>query len=220
MIVLGDDMRDRILSKGIAPERVVVVRDGTSFPDVDAGHGMTPSCARVCELRCGFPFVAVHAGNLGFYGAWGTLLKAAEILAQRKDTGFVFIGDGANRKALEASAANSAQCSVSSVSPVRAGAARDDGGRYAHRDREARARRRRCAQQALLDFRGGTAGAGGRREGKRRCAHCCRMTAAAWRPIRMILPPWPRRSGNCAAIRRGWARWADALGKPQKNMLE
>ena len=32
VIVLGDDMRDRILAKGVAPERVVVVRDGTSFP--------------------------------------------------------------------------------------------------------------------------------------------------------------------------------------------
>src|SRR5246127_2940701 len=32
VIVLGDDMRDRILSKGVPPERVVVVRDGTSAP--------------------------------------------------------------------------------------------------------------------------------------------------------------------------------------------
>src|SRR5271154_5257273 len=32
VIVLGDDMRNRILAKGVAPNRVVVVRDGTSFP--------------------------------------------------------------------------------------------------------------------------------------------------------------------------------------------
>jgi hypothetical protein len=32
VIVLGEDMRDRILSKGIDPRRVVVVRDGTTFP--------------------------------------------------------------------------------------------------------------------------------------------------------------------------------------------
>src|SRR5271156_4505992 len=30
VIVLGDDMRERILAKGVAPERVVVVRDGTA----------------------------------------------------------------------------------------------------------------------------------------------------------------------------------------------
>ena len=32
VIVLGDDMRDRIIAKGIAPERVVIVRDGATFP--------------------------------------------------------------------------------------------------------------------------------------------------------------------------------------------
>jgi glycosyltransferase involved in cell wall biosynthesis len=50
--------------------------------------------------------VAEHAGNLGFYGAWGTLLKAAEIL-RNENTGLVFVGDGANRAELEASAAGS-----------------------------------------------------------------------------------------------------------------
>src|SRR6185437_6693599 len=47
-----------------------------------------------------------HAGNLGFYGAWNALLGAAEILRD-ENVGFVFVGDGANRAALEASASNS-----------------------------------------------------------------------------------------------------------------
>jgi colanic acid biosynthesis glycosyl transferase WcaI len=102
VIVLGDDMRERILTKGVAPERVVVVRDGTSFP-ASLPERNDPV---VQELRCGFKFVALHAGNLGFYGAWGTLLKAAQILSN-ENTGLVFIGGGANRAALEASAANS-----------------------------------------------------------------------------------------------------------------
>jgi colanic acid biosynthesis glycosyl transferase WcaI len=102
VIVLGDDMRQRILAKGVAPERVVVVRDGASFP------ASTPerNDPTVQELRCGFAFVVLHAGNLGFYGAWGTLLKAAQILSN-ENTGLVFIGGGANRATLEASAANS-----------------------------------------------------------------------------------------------------------------
>ncbi len=102
VIVLGDDMRERILAKGVTPERVVVVRDGTSFP----ASMPERSDPVVQELRCGFQFVVLHAGNLGFYGAWGTLLKAAEILSN-ENTGLVFIGGGANRVALEASAANS-----------------------------------------------------------------------------------------------------------------
>ena len=101
VVVLGDDMRNRILSKGIVPDRVVVVRDGTSsFPS----SMPDPSHPIVKELRSGFPFVVLHAGNLGFYGAWGTLLKAADLL-RNKGIGFVFVGDGANRVSLEADAA-------------------------------------------------------------------------------------------------------------------
>lgn len=102
VIVLGDDMRDRIISKGVSPERVVVVRDGASvsslLPDREDSV--------VQKIRCGFSFVALHAGNLGFYGAWDTLLKAAEILSN-ENTGLVFVGDGANRAALETSAKSS-----------------------------------------------------------------------------------------------------------------
>jgi colanic acid biosynthesis glycosyl transferase WcaI len=102
VIVLGDDMRDRILAKGVEPDRVVVVRDGTSFPASLPGADDPV----VKEVRCGFPFVVLHAGNLGFYGAWNTLLEAAEIL-RNENTGLVFVGDGANRATLEAGAAGS-----------------------------------------------------------------------------------------------------------------
>ena len=98
---LGNDMRERILSKGVDPERVVIVRDGTTSPTSTADL----NDPIVQEIRSGFPFVVLHAGNLGFYGAWRTLLKAAEIL-RNEDVGFVFVGDGANRVALEAEAAN------------------------------------------------------------------------------------------------------------------
>ncbi len=101
VIVLGDDMRDRILAKGVAAERVVVVRDGA----VNASPAQMPERDDpiVQEIRHGFPFVVLHAGNLGFYGAWDTLLAAAKIL-RNENTGFVFIGDGANRAALESAA--------------------------------------------------------------------------------------------------------------------
>jgi colanic acid biosynthesis glycosyl transferase WcaI len=102
VVVLGDDMRDRILAKGVAPERVVIVRDGSSFPSSLPER----SDPLVQKIRSGFQFVAIHAGNLGFYGAWNTLLKAAEIL-RNENIGLVFVGEGANRSALEASAQSS-----------------------------------------------------------------------------------------------------------------
>jgi glycosyltransferase involved in cell wall biosynthesis len=113
VIVLGDDMRDRIVSKGIAPERVVVVRDGASPPAATP----EPDHIVVKEIRGGFAFVAVHAGNLGFYGAWETLLKAADIL-RNENVGLVFIGDGANRASLELSAANATNVRFLPFRPV------------------------------------------------------------------------------------------------------
>src|SRR6202041_2405522 len=98
VIVLGDDMRERILAKGVAPDRVAIVRDGAS-PSGPLSDGRHPA---VEEVRCGFPFVVLHAGNLGFYGAWPTLLKAAELL-RNENTGLVFVGDGANRAAMQTS---------------------------------------------------------------------------------------------------------------------
>ena len=102
VIVLGEDMRERIVSKGVSPDRVVVIRDGASFP-ASLPERNDPL---VQKIRCGFSFVALHAGNLGFYGAWDSLLKAADIL-RNENIGLVFVGDGANRAALETSAKSS-----------------------------------------------------------------------------------------------------------------
>lgn len=97
VIVLGDDMRDRIVAKGISPERVVVIRDGTQIPDKLAD----PQNPVAQEIRGGFSFVTIHAGNLGFYGAWETLLQAAGKVTG-EGIGLVFVGGGANRDKLAA----------------------------------------------------------------------------------------------------------------------
>lgn len=102
IIVLGEDMRERILRKGIDARRVVVIRDGTLIPETLAEQ----SDPVAQEIRCGFSFAAVHAGNLGFYGAWDTLLQAAKLLAG-EDIGMIFVGEGANRERLQAAAGDS-----------------------------------------------------------------------------------------------------------------
>lgn len=104
VIVLGKDMRERILSKGVAPDRVVVVRDGTFLPAATPDPS-DPEVQRIlCEIRGNFPFVVLHAGNLGFYGAWNTLIEAAKMLCN-ENIGFVFIGGGAQKRKIEESAA-------------------------------------------------------------------------------------------------------------------
>ncbi|HKV29013.1 MAG TPA: glycosyltransferase family 4 protein [Candidatus Acidoferrales bacterium] len=103
VIVLGDDMRDRILAKGVDPARVVVVRDGTSLPAAPAPLGHPA----INEIRGAADFVVLHAGNLGFYGAWDTLLEASKLLPVN-GTRMIFVGDGANRARLEEASRGSA----------------------------------------------------------------------------------------------------------------
>ena len=102
VIVLGDDMRDRIIRKAVDPNRIVVVRDGATVPP-DLPSAENPISQ---QIRSGFRFVALHAGNLGFYGAWDTLLEAARRLNNPSDAGLgiVFVGEGAQKARLAASA--------------------------------------------------------------------------------------------------------------------
>ncbi len=99
VIVLGEDMRDRIVAKGVDPVRVVVSRDGIVIPETLPSADN--SVAR--EIRGDFRFVLVHAGNVGFYGAWQTLISAVRIL-ENEGVGLVFIGEGAMKAQVEAMA--------------------------------------------------------------------------------------------------------------------
>ncbi len=98
VVVLGDDMRNRILRKGVDPIRVVVVRDGAEIPLI--GNQVDLDAAVVDAIRQQFKFVLLHAGNLGFYGAWDTLLLGARSLAA-DGVGLVFVGDGAQKEKLK-----------------------------------------------------------------------------------------------------------------------
>jgi len=106
IIVLGDDMRARVIAKGpqhIDPAKVFIVRSGVDTPPAEsAAQPLNPEVTRA--IRGNFRFVLLHAGNLGFYGAWDTIIAAARQL-ENENIGFVFVGDGAERSRLEAVAA-------------------------------------------------------------------------------------------------------------------
>jgi glycosyltransferase involved in cell wall biosynthesis len=103
VIALGEDMRTRLIAKGVNPRRIAIVRDGAQIPR--AGSPQPPLDPEVIRaIRGEFRVVLLHAGNLGFYGAWDTLLAAARQL-QDDGVGFVFVGEGAERDRLESVAA-------------------------------------------------------------------------------------------------------------------
>jgi UDP-N-acetylglucosamine:LPS N-acetylglucosamine transferase len=99
VIVLGEDMRARIVAKGVDPARTEIVRDGA---DISASGGRRPSLDDeiIKTIRGDFKFVLLHAGNLGFYGAWETLISAMRSLGA-DDVGLVFVGEGAQRTYVE-----------------------------------------------------------------------------------------------------------------------
>jgi colanic acid biosynthesis glycosyl transferase WcaI len=101
VIVLGEDMRNRILAKGVRAEQIEIVRDGTEISASGAAPQLDSAVIR--KIREEFRFVLLHAGNIGFYGAWETLVTAAKQLAG-DGVGMVFVGEGAQRAQLEAAA--------------------------------------------------------------------------------------------------------------------
>lgn len=102
VIVLGEDMRDRIAAKGVDHSRIAIVRDGAVLGPIPQGNGHPATQA----IRGGFEFVALHAGNLGFAGSWQTLVDAARQV-ENEGIGMVFVGQGAWRDRLANMAAGS-----------------------------------------------------------------------------------------------------------------
>jgi glycosyltransferase involved in cell wall biosynthesis len=101
IVVLGEDMRARILSKGVGPSHIEIVRDGA---DIEPENAPPPLDSDVIKkIRGDSQFVLLHAGNLGFYGAWNTLIAGTKALKD-KGVSLVFVGDGAQRAQLEATA--------------------------------------------------------------------------------------------------------------------
>ena len=105
VIVLGEDMRNRIIAKGVRADHIEIVRDGTEIVSDN-----TQQAARtqlddevIRTIRGDFRFVLLHAGNIGFYGAWQTLIAAAKQL-RGDGIGLVFVGEGAQRREVAADA--------------------------------------------------------------------------------------------------------------------
>jgi putative colanic acid biosynthesis glycosyltransferase WcaI len=99
VIVLGEDMRARIIAKGVDASRVEIVRDGTDIFSPKAPEPLLDE-EIIQTIRGDFRFVLLHAGNLGFYGAWETLITAARELGA-DGVGLVFVGEGAQREHIE-----------------------------------------------------------------------------------------------------------------------
>jgi colanic acid biosynthesis glycosyl transferase WcaI len=94
VVVLGQDMRERVLAKGVPPNRVMVVPDWVDCAII------RPLASNPFRPQFGDKFVVMYSGNLGLSQQLDSVLDAAEMLRDDQRIAFVLIGEGANKNAL------------------------------------------------------------------------------------------------------------------------
>jgi glycosyltransferase involved in cell wall biosynthesis len=92
VICLGEEVRQKLELKGVAPERIVVVPNGARAP-----HPLVDT-SLVTRLRGDATFTVIHAGNLGVAGAWDTIREAQRLAGGSVE--FVCVGGGAREAEL------------------------------------------------------------------------------------------------------------------------
>jgi len=95
IVVLGQDMRRRVVEKGVAAEKIVVIPNWIDCNKVVAGSS-NPS-----RRRFGGKFVVMYAGNLGLSQQLEIVVTAAERLRADERILFVLVGDGARKQRLQ-----------------------------------------------------------------------------------------------------------------------
>jgi colanic acid biosynthesis glycosyl transferase WcaI len=89
LIVLGEDMRRRVLGKGVSPDKVVVVSD-----NIDCEQLRTPE-SNPLRAEYGDRFVVIYSGNLGLSQQLETVVEAAAYLRDDRRILFLLVGHGA-----------------------------------------------------------------------------------------------------------------------------
>jgi colanic acid biosynthesis glycosyl transferase WcaI len=94
VVAIGHDMRARVLAKGVAAERVMVI------PDWVDCERIRPLASNPFRSQFGDKFVVMYSGNLGLSQQLESVLEAADILRDDQRIAFAVIGEGAHKSAL------------------------------------------------------------------------------------------------------------------------
>jgi glycosyltransferase involved in cell wall biosynthesis len=103
-VVIGNGMADRVAELGVPRERIEIIPNWCD----DAAIQPVPRCENRLRSEWGLDgkFVVGYSGNLGRAHEIGTILGAAEILRDRRDITFLFIGGGHLRDKLKCAVAS------------------------------------------------------------------------------------------------------------------
>jgi glycosyltransferase involved in cell wall biosynthesis len=99
IVVLSDDMRDRLLRSGVDAQKIVCISNwidtDTVYPVKEDNHFRTDNGV---DDR----FVVMYSGNIGLTQELDTLIDVATELKDREDIVFMLVGEGASKQRLAA----------------------------------------------------------------------------------------------------------------------
>ncbi len=103
-VAIGQIMGERLAARGVEASRIGVVQNWAD----DVGMAPAPVAANTLRRTWGLEgkFVLAYSGNLGLAHEYGTLLGAAELLRDRRDIAFLFVGGGRHIERLRQEAAS------------------------------------------------------------------------------------------------------------------
>jgi colanic acid biosynthesis glycosyl transferase WcaI len=101
VVVLGEDMKRRVLERGVAPEHVAIIPNWADTRAIQPTDGPNPLRA---EWGLEDKFVVMYSGNLGLSQGLDGVLETAAALSDAPVT-FLFVGEGAAKPGLVARAA-------------------------------------------------------------------------------------------------------------------
>lgn len=102
LVTISRAMRDRIVAKGVSPDRISLVRNWVDLDRIRPLQGVSPY-----RSELGIPehaFVVQYAGNIGRKQGLHLLVEAAARLSEQRDIVFVIAGEGPEKSELEARA--------------------------------------------------------------------------------------------------------------------
>src|SRR4051794_329305 len=94
VVAIGETMRERLIAKGVAPERVAVIRNWVDTHELQP-RPKDSEWARSHGLDSAF--VVMHSGNVGHAQNLDSLVRAATFLRDLDDVRFVIVGSGARQ---------------------------------------------------------------------------------------------------------------------------
>src|SRR5579872_172157 len=103
IVVVTDAFRARLIERGQPPQKIQVIKNGVDLRRFVPAPSATPLRER---LGWAGKFVVGYVGTHGMAHGLDAVLDVAKRLAARDDVRFLFVGDGAERRRLEARASD------------------------------------------------------------------------------------------------------------------